>query len=156
MVSFLREPSHYLNQYWSNVILFKVKATRQSGIRERFSLGNRLPLLEPMLSMCIAVLLRDTGEIRIVCGLSIQRDVNTYVPCITRNMYTLRALVCFVIVCYRPIWRYPSGAQYLSKVWNKVTYPFPNFNGSTVEVWEWMSNFILHIIIDVTTYPCWD
>ena len=32
------------------------------------------------------------------------------------------------------------------EVWNEVTYPFPNFNG-TVEVWEWISNFIPHIIM---------
>ena len=28
------------------------------------------------------------------------------------------------------------------KVWGEITYPFPNFNGATVEVWEWISNFI--------------
>ena len=26
----------------------------------------------------------------------------------------------------------------------------------TVEVWEWVSNFILHITRHVITYPCWD
>ena len=26
-----------------------------------------------------------------------------------------------------------------SKVWDKFTCPFPNFNGATVEVWEWIS-----------------
>ena len=30
-------------------------------------------------------------------------------------------------------------------VWDEITYPFPNFNGCTVEVWEWISNFIPHI-----------
>ena len=30
-----------------------------------------------------------------------------------------------------------------SNVWDETTYPFPNFNGSTVEAWEWISNFIL-------------
>ena len=25
-------------------------------------------------------------------------------------------------------------------------YPFPNFNGATVEVWEWISNFIPHLL----------
>ena len=34
----------------------------------------------------------------------------------------------------------------------EITNPFPNFNGGTVEVWEWISNFILHFIIDVTTF----
>ena len=36
-------------------------------------------------------------------------------------------------------------------VWNEITYPFSNFNGGTVEVWEWISNFIPHIIMDVIT-----
>ena len=28
------------------------------------------------------------------------------------------------------------------KVWDEITHPLPNFNGATVEVWEWISNFI--------------
>ena len=36
-----------------------------------------------------------------------------------------------------------------SKVWVEITYPFPNFNDSTVEVWEWISNFIQHFIMHV-------
>ena len=28
-----------------------------------------------------------------------------------------------------------------------------NFNGTTTEAFEWISNFIPHIIIDVNTYP---
>ena len=31
-------------------------------------------------------------------------------------------------------------------VWDEITYSFPNFNGATVEVWEWMSNVIPHFI----------
>ena len=42
------------------------------------------------------------------------------------------------------------------KVWGEMTYPFPNFNGCTVEVWEWISNFMPHFIGHVITYPCWD
>ena len=38
-----------------------------------------------------------------------------------------------------------------SKVCDNITYPFPNFNGATVEVWEWICNFILHITIDPIT-----
>ena len=40
------------------------------------------------------------------------------------------------------------------KVWDEITYPFPNFNGCTVEVWEWISNFIPHFYEYVITYPC--
>ena len=29
-----------------------------------------------------------------------------------------------------------------SEMWYEITYPFPNFNGCTIEVWEWISNFI--------------
>ena len=32
----------------------------------------------------------------------------------------------------------------------EITYPFPNFKCCTVDVWECMSNFIPHFIIDVT------
>ena len=43
----------------------------------------------------------------------------------------------------------------LKKVLDEITYPFPNFNGCTVEVWERINNFIPHIMMDVITYPCW-
>ena len=26
------------------------------------------------------------------------------------------------------------------KLWDEITYQFPNFNGATVEVWKWISN----------------
>ena len=42
------------------------------------------------------------------------------------------------------------------KMWDGITYPFPNFNGTTVEVWEWVSNFIPHFNAHVITYPWWD
>ena len=42
------------------------------------------------------------------------------------------------------------------KMWDEITNPFPNFNGATVEVWEWISNFIPHITKYVITYPCWE
>ena len=42
------------------------------------------------------------------------------------------------------------------KVWDEITYLFLNFNGATVEVYEWISNFIPHFIKYVITYPCWD
>ena len=43
-----------------------------------------------------------------------------------------------------------------SKVWDKITNPSPNFNGYTVEVWEWISDFIPHFMMDIIIYPCWD
>ena len=33
-------------------------------------------------------------------------------------------------------------------MWGEITYPFPNFNSATVEVWEWICNFISHFMMD--------
>ena len=43
-----------------------------------------------------------------------------------------------------------------SEVLGEITYPFLNFNGATVEVKEWISNFIPQFIMDVIIYPYWD
>ena len=40
-------------------------------------------------------------------------------------------------------------------MWDEVTYPFPNFNGCAVEVWEWIRNFTPHFTGQVITDPCW-
>ena len=42
------------------------------------------------------------------------------------------------------------------KVWGEIIHPFPNFKGYSVEVWGWISNGILHFMMSVITYPCWD
>ena len=41
------------------------------------------------------------------------------------------------------------------KLWDEILYPFPNFNGTTVEVWEWIKSFIPHFMICAVTYLCW-
>ena len=45
-------------------------------------------------------------------------------------------------------------AHMTCKVWGKITILFLNFNGCTVEVWEWKSNFIPQFIMDSITYSC--
>ena len=43
-----------------------------------------------------------------------------------------------------------------SKVWDEITNPFPEFNGSTGEVWEWISNIIPFLKInEVIIFPFW-
>ena len=44
----------------------------------------------------------------------------------------------------------------ISKVWDEITYPFQNFNGATVQVWEWIGNSQSNFTGHVITYPCWD
>ena len=41
-------------------------------------------------------------------------------------------------------------------MWDEIAYSFPNFNGATVEVWEWISKFIVHFTVRVITYPYWE
>ena len=36
-----------------------------------------------------------------------------------------------------------------SKVWDEIIHTFPNFNGCTIEVLEWIHNLIQHISMDV-------
>ena len=38
-------------------------------------------------------------------------------------------------------------------MWYEITYPFPNYNSATVEVWEWMNNFTPYFIVDVQWNP---
>ena len=38
--------------------------------------------------------------------------------------------------------------------WEEISYQSPNFNGATVEVWEWISGFTPHFIKYVITFPC--
>ena len=40
------------------------------------------------------------------------------------------------------------------KWWNHLSTP--KFNGYTVQLWEWTSNFIPHLIGHVLTYTCWN
>ena len=39
---------------------------------------------------------------------------------------------------------------------NEMTYPFPNFNSCTIEVWQGINNSMPHFIMEVMTYPWWD
>ena len=40
-------------------------------------------------------------------------------------------------------------------MWYEITYPFPNFNGATVEMWKLISNIIPHFTIHLNIHPCW-
>ena len=70
---------------------------------------------------------------------------------------------CFLLFtwgpfCYHGLTLIPAWMTNYThyKVWDEITYPFPNFNGCTVEVWEWISSLIPHFTVHVITYSCWD
>ena len=39
-------------------------------------------------------------------------------------------------------------------VCDEITYPFPNFNAATVEVWKWIDIFFRWFTVHVIIYPC--
>ena len=41
-------------------------------------------------------------------------------------------------------------------MWDEITYPFPNFNGATVEVLEWINDFIPYSTKSVIIYPSYE
>ena len=49
---------------------------------------------------------------------------------------------------------FKSNMDKLNKVWDEITYPFRNSNGTTGDVWHWISDSIHHFIMDVILYPC--
>ena len=38
----------------------------------------------------------------------------------------------------------------------EITYPLQNFNGTTVEVWEWVRNSAPQFSSKINIHPCWD
>ena len=80
--------------------------------------------------------------------------IKTYIIAYVKTQ-KIRFIIHYVKPTAQLLFKHISNHM-LSKVWDKITYPFPNLNGSTVEVWEWLSNWIPHYIMDVITYPCWD
>ena len=55
----------------------------------------------------------------------------------------------FTVIAVKSLIMLPWISNHMiSKVWGEITYPFPNFNGATVEVWEWISNLIPHFMMD--------
>ena len=48
--------------------------------------------------------------------------------------------------------KYPQAQWNMG--WNYLSIPISN--GVTVVVWEWLSIFNPHFILDTITYPCWD
>ena len=34
-----------------------------------------------------------------------------------------------------------------SKVWQEITFQFPDLKSTAVEVWEWISNFIAYFVM---------
>ena len=67
---------------------------------------------------------------------------------ITCTMASLAPLMSLLPTLFDLIPSWISNLM-LNEVWDAITDPFPNSNGCTVEVWEWVRNFIPHFVMDV-------
>ena len=59
---------------------------------------------------------------------------------------------CRIYCCIYTYMRYqgpllPTRINLNPSIGDEITYSFPNFNGWTVEFWEWISDFILHFTL---------
>ena len=91
------------------------------------------------------------------------------VPLLLTKLYTYYLRTCSdkqeSFTCKR-LWRSCYHGSILIPAWinnhiyhkmlGEIIYPSSNSNGATVEVLEWISNFIPHFTRYVVTYPCWD
>ena len=69
-------------------------------------------------------------------------------------VYNIYVLVCAMLIWLSKLFKFSMSCHRCILL---VVYSIiPNFNSSTVEVWEWLSNFIPHFTGYVVTYPCWD
>ena len=79
------------------------------------------------------------------------------------NDSNILLMLVMLYFCYQPFHKHGLTLipEWISNYINyqgceEITYPFPNFNGCTVEIWEWINNFISHFTGHVITYPFWD
>ena len=96
-------------------------------------------------------LIQDTGHITVVIFHNLATIGCSFVKCQGNHIHL--ALPCRAWINLISAW---MSNHMASKVCDEITYPFWNFKGCTIEVWERMINFIPHFIMDVIAYPCWD
>ena len=61
--------------------------------------------------------------------------------CHSENTYNYLGPLLLTLINLIPVW-ISNYTHY--QLWDKITYPFPNFSGAADEVWEWISNFNPH------------
>ena len=70
--------------------------------------------------------------------------------CLKKALASREGHLLLTRINFKPAW---ISNHMLSKVRDAIAYPFPNFNGITVEFWGWISNFIpqswMYVIISM-------
>ena len=148
MASCLMAPSHYLNQCW--LIINKVPWHNWHSHENGFTKVFKIAISKMSLKITLSKLLPHfPGVNGLTNNLSDWKDCSSHLVSwcsgAVMRLYSVQYIQNF------PKW-VSNYTHY--KVWDDITYLFPNSNGWTVEVWEWISNFIPHFTGHVITYPC--
>ena len=94
-------------------------------------------------------------ESTIIAHITTTKQSTTNKICISYGIYSIVSCGPFYLHGLTCITAWISNYIHY-KVWNEITNPSPNFNSATVEVWEWVSNFISHFTGYVITYLWWN
>ena len=84
----------------------------------------------------------------------ISLDLNKFL--IFDIIWSIESVIKCLVWKMMTLWTTTCNTTYYYKVWDDMTYPFPNDNGAAVHVSEWISNFISHFIMYMIIYPWWD
>ena len=123
---------------WSNITWYCTLHCRNSG---RISIRGRTHKRNPIWG----IFREYFGEYWQCYNRTTMYEAGWLIPCLTQQYWPG--------LCLTLISAWISNYVHY-KMWDEMTYPFPNFNGCTVEVWEWINNFISHFSVHVITYPC--
>ena len=80
-----------------------------------------------------------------------------FIDCAGNAIGNFHVLDCYIIlVDLLPLVGHVWISNHIpSKVWDEITYPFPNFDGCIGEVWKWISKFISYLVMGVITHATW-
>ena len=127
---------YILSSVWARLSIFSPLSVIQYVGLYVFSLPIPLVMIEMIYILCLFIITKS--------------EAWTIVPhCLGLGHETMVSAVCLSLFLWISI-------HMSSKVYDEITYQFLNFNGCTIDVYEWISNFIPYFIMDVITYPCWD
>ena len=141
-------PNHYLNQCW-----IIVNWNLRNKLRWNINQDTNFVIHE---NASEDIVCKNHGGhfvrgrwVNLVVFMALKRKTRS-IQCYGWWLFCPLLLICFNLI---PAWI----SNYVhDKVWNEMTYTLPNFSGCTVEVWEWISNFIPHFTGHMIAYSCWD
>ena len=134
--------------FFNNMHIFLVIQNLHLDVRGTLTPNVHL-LMALIVFVAMAVFMSNKGtRINVSCYLQFRISVLPILPLpfmVTTLALGNRRIRLFVVgILWSPFYwhaltliQVSIGNHMLSDVWDEIIYPFPNFKGTTVEVWEW-------------------